>query len=94
MAVNEQKHPQENNDRKIVDHLLQAAPEPKNLMELARLRIRYKNFPGAKTLQRDLDLVLQHWYLSEKELFEQTRALYANGAVQVKNADGEQQDWS
>ncbi|MEB3228536.1 MAG: DUF3288 family protein [Synechocystis sp.] len=94
MAATEQKHPQENKDQAIVDRLLQSPPDNVHLLELARLRIRYKNFPGARKLQRDLDLVLQQWHLSEAELFTQTRALYASGEAYGKKAGDDQQDWS
>lgn len=94
MSVTEQKHPQESRDQAIVDRLLQSPPANAQLLELARLRIRYKNFPGARKLQRDLDLVLQQWHLSEAELFAQTRALYASGEAHVKKTAEDQQDWS
>ena len=94
MAVSEQKHPQETKDQAIVDRLLQSPPDSPHLLELARLRIRYKNFPGARKLQRDLDLVLQQWHLSEGELFAQTRALYASGEAHLKKVGDDQQDWS
>ncbi|AIE73913.1 MULTISPECIES: DUF3288 family protein [unclassified Synechocystis] len=94
MATGEQTHPQGNRDQAIVDRLLQSPAEPAHLLSLARLRIRYKNFPGARGLQRDLDTVLQQWHLTEEELFAQTRALYASGAAHAKQGVEEQQDWS
>ncbi len=94
MAVGEQKHPQEAKDQAVVDRLLKSPPDAPHLLELARLRIRYKNFPGARSLQRDLDLALQQWQLSEEELFSQTRALYASGAAHGKKSTEEEQDWS
>jgi len=94
MAIGEQKHPQESRDQAIVDRLLQSPSASAHLLELARLRIRYKNFPGARKLQRDLDLVLQQWHLSEAELFSQTRALYASGEAYAKKPGEEQKDWS
>lgn len=94
MAVGEQTHPQGHKDQLVVDRLLKSPPEAAHLLELARLRIRYKNFPGARGLQRDLDLVLQQWHLSEEELFSQTRALYASGAAHAKKSSEEEQDWS
>ncbi|MFM7193129.1 MAG: DUF3288 family protein, partial [Microcystaceae cyanobacterium] len=68
-------------------------PEPFNLAELARLRIRYHHFPGARAIQRDLDYILQQWQLTEEELFAKTRAIYASGqAYQIRNAE-ESEDW-
>ena len=95
MSNLEQKHPQEKRDRAIVDRLLRAEPSEINLVELARLRIRYHNFPGARDIQQDLDLVLQQWQLEEEQLYEKTRHIHATGKVyrqQVKGQD--EQDWS
>ncbi len=49
----DQKHPQEKSDRLIVNELLLADATDYNLAELARLRIRYCNFPGARQLSQD-----------------------------------------
>ena len=95
MSNLDQKHPQEKRDRAIVDRLLEAEPSEINLVELARLRIRYQNFPGARDIQQDLDLVLQQWQLEEEQLYEKTRQIHAIGKVyrqQVKGQD--KQDWS
>lgn len=94
MASPDQKHPQEKRDREIIDRLLQSKPEPLNLADLARLRIRYKNFPGARAIQRDLDAILHQWQLTEEQLFEQTRQLYATGQAYKSRQSGEEQDWS
>ncbi|BFM39030.1 DUF3288 family protein [Synechocystis sp. LKSZ1] len=91
--MSEQTHPQEKRDQEIVDRLLQGAPDPQNLADLARLRIRYQNFPGARALQSDLDRILQQWQLSEADLFAQTRQLHATGRV-YRVRTGEEEDWS
>lgn len=91
----DQTHPQAKRDRAIVDRLLQSEPSEINLVELARLHIRYHNFPGARDIQKDLDLVLQQWQLEEEQLYEKTRLIHATGKVyrrQVKGQD--EQDWS
>ncbi|MGK7939796.1 MAG: DUF3288 family protein [Crocosphaera sp.] len=90
----EQKHPQEKGDRLIVNELLVADPEPRNLAELARLRIRYNNFPGARQISQDLDLILEQWELTEEELFEKTRQLHHKGKVYRNGSKDEQQDWT
>ena len=95
MSNLDQKHPQEKRDRAIVDRLLEAEPSEINLVELARLRIRYHKFPGARDIQQDLDLVLQQWQLEEEQLYAKTRQIHATGKVyrqQVKGQD--EQDWS
>jgi hypothetical protein len=91
----DQKHPREDRDRLIVDQLLRHSGEPTDfhLVELARLRIRYQGFPGARELQQDLNLALQQWNLSEEALFERTRAIHAQGLV-YKRGSNQQEDWS
>ena len=90
----EQKHPQDKKDRITVDHLLKASPGDRELVELARLIIRYRNFPGARDIQKDLQTVLNTWELTEEELYTKTRAIHATGTVYRRTATGEQQDWT
>jgi len=90
----EQQHPQERLDRPIVDKLLQSEPNDLNLAECARLRIRYQNFPGAREIQRDLDLILEKWQLDEASLWAKTRQLHSHGQVYQIRQSEEQQDWS
>ncbi len=90
----DQKHPQEQRDRLIVNELLLADGTDYNLAELARLRIRYCNFPGARQLSQDLDLILEQWQLTEAELFEKTRQLHEKGKVYKQSSGEEGQDWS
>jgi hypothetical protein len=92
--VQEQQHPQEKPDREIVNHLLKSEPEDLNIVECARLRIRYRGFPGARDIQRDLELVLQQWNLSEEELFDRSRNLHAKGHIYRARQGEEEQDWS
>lgn len=90
----DQQHPQEKKDRDLVNRLLQEEPTNLNLGELARLRIRYRGFPGAREIQRDLDRLLQRWNLSEEGLFETTRHLHATGQVYQRIRGEDAQDWS
>jgi hypothetical protein len=91
----DQKHPQEKNDKAIIDRLLQEQPTPHHYAELARLRIRYCNFPGAREIQRNLDIILQRWQLTEEKLFELTRELHATGQVYKRNSNSQgQDDWT
>lgn len=94
MSNLDQKHPQETKDRLILDDLLTGEPSDRNLVELARLIIRYRNFPGAREIQRDLEVVLHNWQLSEAELYAKTRQIHASGKIYRTTATGEQQDWS
>ena len=94
MAGLDQTHPQDRKDSEVVNRLLTSQPEPKNLADLARLLIRYNHFPGAREIQKKLQVVLHNWQLTEETLFEQTRQLYATGqAYQPKKGD-EPEDWS
>jgi hypothetical protein len=90
----EQKHPQEKQDREVVNRLLQGQPTDYNLVELARLRIRYHNFPGAREIQRDLNQLLQKWQLTEDQLFSQTKEIHSQGQIYRRNQNDEPQDWS
>ena len=92
----DQKHPQNKKDRLTVDNLLkvQSDPSARELVELARLIIRYRNFPGARDIQKDLKVTLDNWQLSEEELYSKTRAIHAVGTVYRRTATGEQQDWT
>ena len=92
-----QRHPQEKIDRAIVDRLLESEPsEAMALAELARLRIRYRGFPGAASIQADLDELLVKWQLTEEELFAKTRAIHNTEPIyQVKAKKyQEQEDWN
>jgi hypothetical protein len=95
MSNQDQIHPREKSDRVVIDNLLNAEPNDYNLVELARLRIRYHNFPGAREIQKDLDRVLQQWQLTETELYDKTRQIHALGQVYRRRVkDKDQQDWT
>ena len=92
----DQKHPQNKKDRITVNNLLkvESAPGDLDLVELARLIIRYRDFPGARDIQRDLENILTAWQLTEEQLYVKTRAIHAGGMVYRRTATGEQQDWT
>jgi hypothetical protein len=91
----DQQHPQEKSDREIVERLLREEPQDSHYAELARLRIRYSGFPGAREIQQNLDAVLQRWQLTEEQLFELTRRLHAAGQVYRRGGGLQgQEDWS
>lgn len=95
MSNLDQTHPQAKRDRAIVDRLIKGEPNEINLVELARLRIRYHNFPGARDIQKDLDLVLQQWQLEENQLFAKTRQIHSQGNIYRRQVEGQdKQDWS
>ncbi len=91
----DRQHPLHRRDRIIVNDLLISSPTDYNLAELARLRIRYNGFPGARDIQGDLDVVLQNWGISEAELFAKTRQIHADKPLYKGKANkGEDEDWS
>ncbi|MFE4105281.1 DUF3288 family protein [Almyronema epifaneia] len=89
----DQQHPQYKSDRQLVNQLLAGEPTHLNLAELARLRIRYTGFPGARDIQKDLDQLLQQWGLTEATLFEQTRQIHQSENVYRGRGSG-REDWS
>ncbi len=92
MKSEEQQHPQYRKDREIVDTLLKEENTDYNLAELARLKIRYRGFPGATDIQDDLKEVLAKWQLTEEKLYEKTRQIHHNGKVYKKH-NNDQEDW-
>ena len=89
---NDQKHPLAHIDREIVKKFFVEGKTDYNLAELARLKIRYRNFPGARDIQHDLETILKQWELSEDELYEKTRKIHASGKIYGTNSDS-QEDW-
>ncbi|MCP9772141.1 DUF3288 family protein [Synechococcus sp. Tobar12-5m-g] len=75
-----QAHPLYDTDRSVVDRLLALErPAEGDLVDLARLLMRYEGFPGADDLQRDLAKSLSHWGLNLEQLHQRTRAIWAAG---------------
>jgi hypothetical protein len=90
---NDQQHPLWGRDRQTVNALMQDEPNEYNLAELARLRIRYTDFPGARDIQSDLDKIMKRWKLTEDALFEQTRSIHQKGQV-YRGKGSKRDDWS
>ncbi|MHC5674913.1 DUF3288 family protein [Nostoc sp.] len=93
-AGKDQQHPLYNRDRPVIDILLLQEATDYNLAELARLRMRYQGFPGARDIQKDLDKALQQWGLTEAELFEKTRKIHDFGGIYKSRGKKEEQDWN
>ncbi|ACK70488.1 conserved hypothetical protein [Gloeothece citriformis PCC 7424] len=92
--LQEQKHPQEKTDRELVNRLLSGEATEENLLDLARLRIRYYNFPGARDIQKDLEFLLQKWQLTEEELYQKSRQIYTTSKAYQIRINNQQEDWS
>lgn len=76
----EQSHPLYGKDRDLVDRLLAVeSPQDGDLVEAARLLMRYQGFPGALDLQADLDKILGLWGISRDSLHQRTRAIWNAG---------------
>jgi hypothetical protein len=89
----DQKHPQYSKDRQTLNQLMAGDDSDFNLVELARLMIRYEGFPGARDIQTDLKKTLQKWKLTEDQLFEKTRGIHQRGDV-YKGLGRGREDWS
>ncbi len=87
-------HPQYRKDRETLNTALVGGPSSLNMAEVARLRIRYDGFQGARDIQRDLDKVLQTWNLTEDELFAKTRALHKTETIFTPTWIKKGEDWS
>ena len=95
----EQIHPQYKRDRETINDWLKETEtkeikeiSARGLAELARLKIRYRGFPGARDIQNDLEEVMEKWELTEESLYEKTRKIHAKGKV-FKGENDEQEDW-
>jgi hypothetical protein len=67
-------------DRDLVDGLLACTqPGDDQLVDAARLSMRYEGFPGARDIGDDLAKVLRLWGLDRDGLHERTRAIWAAG---------------
>ncbi len=87
-------HPQYKKDRETLNTLLAGSPSNLNMAELARLRIRYDGFQGARDIQRDLDRALEKWGLTEAELFAKTREVHRTETVFTPTWIKKGEDWS
>lgn len=87
-------HPQYKKDRALLDSILAGNPDNLNMAELARLRVRYDGFQGARDIQRDLDKALEQWNLTEEMLFEKTREIHQGEMVFTPTWIKKGEDWS
>ena len=75
-----QNHPLYAIDRENLDRL-SAVGSPSNidLVELARLIIRYQDFVGENDFNRDIKKILKKWNLNREQLENETRRLWSDG---------------
>ena len=75
-----QNHPLYSTDRENLDRLCSVdSPNSNNLVELARLIIRYQDFTGAKDLNKDMEKLLRKWNINRDILEERTRKIWSDG---------------
>lgn len=93
-AVADQQHPQHASDRALLSQIMgDGSMTEFNLAEIARLRIRYEGFPGARDIQADLDAMLERWQLSEGELMAKARAIHQAGTA-YQERFSKRDDWA
>ena len=87
-SAREQIHPLYSIDRESVDRLLVVdTPKEADLVELARLFIRYEGFPGAIDLSEDMMKILNQWGLTRDQLNLETRRIWEKGFRPGKQVD-------
>lgn len=87
-------HPQYRKDREMLNTLMAGTPDDLNLAELARLRIRYDGFQGARDIQSDLDKMLTKLGMTEEALFAKTREIHQGEMVFKPTWTKKGEDWS
>ena len=86
---NEQTHPLHVTDKNIIDSLIsKEKPEELDLINLARLIIRYSNFPGETEFKNDIGKILNFWNISRNELFFKTKIIWSK-SFRPTNTDKE-----
>ncbi len=76
----QQNHPLYRIDREHIDRLLSKdSPGEEDLVDLARLLMRYEGFPGAEDLQEDMNKTLNLWGLNRDSLNEKVRGVWERG---------------
>ena len=75
-----QNHPLYSIDRENLNRLLaKNSPKEQDLIDLARLLIRYEGFPGVEDLKLDLKKILKIWGLTRETLNAKTKEIWDKG---------------
>ena len=78
--MKDQNHPLYISERDHLDRLLsKELPDDQDLVDLARLFLRYEGFPGAHDIQMDMKKVLKLWRISVEDLHSSTRKIWSKG---------------
>lgn len=81
MQATNLRHPQEHKDFEILREQLGKPMNDYGLCELARLIMRYRDFPGAQNVKDMIVRLMQAWQLDKETLFAKTRAIHAAGTI-------------
>ncbi|MEO1388294.1 MAG: DUF3288 family protein [Cyanobacteria bacterium J06634_6] len=87
-------HPQYKKDRDALNAIMASDMDSFNLADLARLRIRYDGFQGARDIQSDLDKMLTRLGMTESELFAKTREIHKGERIFKPTWMKKGEDWS
>ena len=75
-----QNHPLYLIDRDHVNRLLATeTPVDQDLIDIARLLMRYEGFPGASDIQMDMLKTLKLWGLTNEQLNSRTKEIWSKG---------------
>ena len=75
-----QNHPLYLIDRDHINRLLaKETPVDQDLIDIARLLMRYEGFPGAKDIQMDMLKTLKLWGLTKEQLNSRTKEIWSKG---------------
>ncbi len=86
--MKDQNHPLYINDREIVNRLIaKSEPSGSDFVDLARLFIRYQDFPGAYDLQEDFMKILRLWNMSREDLNSRVKEIWSKGYRPGDNLD-------
>ena len=83
-----QNHPLYIVDREHLNRLISKdMPEDEDLLDIARLFMRYEGFPGAKDIQLDIAKILKTWGMTQETLNSKTRDIWSKGYRPSNYAD-------
>ena len=86
--MKDQNHPLYTTDREIVNRLIaKEEPSGSDFVDLARLFIRYADFPGAYDLKEDFIKILKLWRMSRAELNSHVNEIWSKGYRPGDNLD-------
>ena len=90
-----QTHPRKAEEERTLDSLLaiptNQKPTNEQLAELARMMIRFHDFPGEPKIKDGLQVLLKRWGYTRETLFALTRQIHAQGVYDIPS---KRDDWT